>query len=97
MTITDKDGPKSVDIMDGTDGTDGNDGYSPTVTVTDINGGHRVTITDANGSKTFDVMNGTQEISEAVKDYINTYMYIGETEPTSGPVLWFDTTPRSAG
>ena len=97
VTITDKDGPKSVDIMDGTDGTDGNDGYSPTVTVTDINGGHRVTITDANGSKTFDVMNGTQEISEAVKDYINTYMYIGETEPTSGPVLWFDTAPRSAG
>lgn len=37
---------------------DGQDGYSPTVTVTDITGGHRVTITDANGSHTFNVMDG---------------------------------------
>ena len=75
----------------GPKGADGTDGVSPTVTVTDINGGHRVTITDATGAKTFDVMNGTQEISEAVKDYLGTYMYVGDVEPTSGPVLWFDT------
>ena len=81
----------------GPKGADGTDGVSPTVTVTDINGGHRVTITDATGAKTFDVMDGTQEISEAVKQYLGTYMYVGETEPTSGPVLWFDTTDRSAG
>ena len=81
----------------GPKGADGTDGVSPTVTVTDINGGHRVTITDATGTKTFDVMDGTQEISEAVKQYLGTYMYVGETEPTSGPVLWFDTTARSAG
>lgn len=31
---------------------------SPTVDVTEIDGGHRVTITDANGTETFDVMNG---------------------------------------
>lgn len=35
------------------------DGVSPTVTVIDIEGGHRVTITDANGETSFDVMNGT--------------------------------------
>lgn len=81
----------------GPKGADGTDGISPTVTVTDINGGHRVTITDATGTKTFDVMDGTQEISEAVKQYLGTYMYVGEIEPTSGPVLWFDTTARSAG
>ena len=81
----------------GPKGADGTDGVSPTVTVTDINGGHRVTITDATGTKTFDVMDGAQEISEAVKQYLGTYMYVGETEPTSGPVLWFDTTARSAG
>ena len=81
----------------GPKGADGTDGVSPTVTVTDINGGHRVTITDATGAKTFDVMDGAQEISEAVKQYLGTYMYVGETEPTSGPVLWFDTTARSAG
>ena len=75
----------------GPKGADGTDGVSPTVTVTDINGGHRVTITDATGAKSFDVMDGTQEISEAVKDYLGTYMYVGDVEPTSGPVLWFDT------
>lgn len=32
---------------------------SPTVDVTEIEGGHRVTVTDANGVESFDVMNGT--------------------------------------
>lgn len=39
-------------------GADGEDGFSPTVTVTDITGGHRVTITDTSGPHTFDVMDG---------------------------------------
>lgn len=34
------------------------DGFSPTVSVTEIEGGHRVTITDANGDHSFDVMDG---------------------------------------
>lgn len=37
---------------------DGADGYSPTVSVSNITGGHRVTITDADGSHVFDVMDG---------------------------------------
>lgn len=97
VTISDKNGSKSFVVSNGEDGADGQNGVSPTITVTDINSGHRVTITDATGTKTFDVMDGTQEISEAVKQYISTYMHIGETEPTSGPVLWFDTSPRSIG
>ena len=52
-------GTNGTDGTDGTNGTDGTDGVSPTVQVTDITGGHRVTITDANGTQTFDVMNGT--------------------------------------
>ena len=44
----------------GADGSDGADGVSPTVTVTDISGGHRVTITDADGTQTFDVMDGAE-------------------------------------
>lgn len=40
------------------EGGQGDPGVSPTVTVTDITGGHRVTITDAEGDHTFDVMNG---------------------------------------
>lgn len=39
-------------------GPQGGDGTSPTVSVTDITGGHRVTITDANGTRSFDVMDG---------------------------------------
>lgn len=91
VTITDKNGAKSFTLLNGADGTNGQDGISPTITITDINGGHRVTVTDKDGAKSFDVMDGTTEISEAVKDYIDNYMYIGEVEPTSGPVLWFDT------
>ena len=33
-------------------------GVSPTVSVTEIDGGHRVTITDVNGTTSFDVMDG---------------------------------------
>lgn len=92
ITITDKTGAKSFIVSNG---TNGNDGVSPTVVITDINGGHRVTITDKDGTKSFDVMDGTTEISEAVKDYIGTYMHVGEVEPTSGPVLWFDTSTQT--
>ena len=51
---------------DGKDGADGADGYSPTVTVTPITGGNRVTITDASGDHTFDVMNGSGGGGDAV-------------------------------
>jgi hypothetical protein len=36
----------------------GSDGYSPTVQISTITGGHKVTITDKNGAKSFNVMNG---------------------------------------
>lgn len=58
-------GPAGADGEDGKDGETGpqgpagKDGFSPTITVTNITGGHRVTITDANGTKSFDVLNGT--------------------------------------
>jgi hypothetical protein len=42
------------------------DGVSPTVTVTAITGGHRVTITDATGTKTFDVMDGENGQSASI-------------------------------
>ena len=51
-------GPPGADGKDGQDGAPGKDGVSPTVAVTDIPGGHRVTITDADGSKSFDVLDG---------------------------------------
>lgn len=95
VTITDKTGAKVFTVLngtngqDGTDGTNGIDGVSPTVAVTDISGGHRVTITDKDGAKSFDVMDGEGGGTDG------TPVYVGEVEPTSGPVLWFDTSARS--
>lgn len=40
-------------------GKSGRDGVSPTIVVTEITGGHRVTITDVNGETSFIVLNGT--------------------------------------
>ena len=42
----------------GQTGPAGAPGVSPTVTVTDIEGGHRITITDTTGPHSFDVLNG---------------------------------------
>ena len=53
-----QDGQPGRDGQDGAPGQDGQDGVSPTITVTDITGGHRVTITDADGAHSFDVMDG---------------------------------------
>ena len=39
---------------------DGKDGISPTISITNITGGHRLTITDGSGTKTIDVMNGAK-------------------------------------
>lgn len=67
---------KGVDYFDGQDGKDGEPGkdgatgpagISPTISVTDITGGHRVTITDATGAHSFDVMDG-EDGGEAVQD-----------------------------
>lgn len=51
-------GEKGDTGANGKDGTNGKDGVSPSVSVYDIYGGHRVTITDKDGDKTFDVMDG---------------------------------------
>ena len=38
--------------------TDGEDGFSPTISVSTITDGHRMTITDKNGTKNVDVLDG---------------------------------------
>ena len=40
--------------------SDGKDGVSPTVTITEISGGHEIVITDTAGTRTFKVMNGVE-------------------------------------
>jgi hypothetical protein len=47
------------------DGLEGSSAVSPTVTISTIAGGHRVTITDAGGTKSFDVMDGEDGSSGA--------------------------------
>lgn len=46
----------------GDKGDTGSAGYSPTVEVTDITNGHRVTVTDQEGSQSFDVLNGAKSV-----------------------------------
>lgn len=67
VEITDAEGTKIFNVMngingtngkDGVNGSDGADGVSPTLSVAEISGGHRVSITDVNGTQTFDVMDG---------------------------------------
>lgn len=53
-----KDGIDGKDGINGKDGADGIDGISPTVSITAIPGGHRITITDANGQHSADAMDG---------------------------------------
>lgn len=76
-----RENPKTVNIQ----------GQSPTIEVTDIQGGHRVTITDVNGIRSFDVMDTIIDKTEAAIQMLNNFVYIGSTEPTSTPVIWFNT------
>lgn len=46
---------KGIDYFDG---KDGKNGYSPTISITDITGGHKVTVTNEDGSNSFNVMDG---------------------------------------
>lgn len=58
-----------VSLLKGDTGDTGAPGVSPTVSVSAITGGHRVTITDAAGTKSFDVMDGFPGISPSVLTY----------------------------
>ena len=62
-----QDGAPGADGKDGADGAKGDtgdtgangaDGFSPTVSVSDIEGGHHVVITDKDGAHEFDIMDG---------------------------------------
>ena len=72
----------------GVKGEDGQDGFSPTVSVTPISGGQRITITDATGPHTADILNGDPSSLIAVQN----------TEPQGSDVqLWIDDTNAPEG
>ena len=85
-----KENPKSLSIRNG---------VSPTIEVSDIQGGHRVTIKSWSGdyetgslvTQTFDVKDASIDTSETVTAMLNNLIYLGGTEPTTTPVLWLDT------
>ena len=79
-----RENPETVNVR-------GPDGISPVITVTNIQGGHRITITDINGTQHIDVKDSVLNSTEAVIRLLSDFVYIGEVEPSSGPVLWFDT------
>jgi hypothetical protein len=58
---------------EGPQGIQGETGVSPTVSVEEIVGGHRVTITDATQTQTFDVMDGTVGMRFKLDD--GTFLY----------------------
>ena len=51
-------------------GDTGDPGVSPTITVTEISGGHEVEVVDADGTQTFNVMDGLDGQSGLITDYI---------------------------
>ena len=57
-SVSYSDGAMHFGIPRGEQGEQGESGFSPTITVIDISGGHRVTITDSQGMESFDVMDG---------------------------------------
>ena len=69
----------------------GEPGVSPTIQVSDIEGGHRVTITDVNGTKSFDVKDTIVDGTEAVNELLNRFVRISDTWPTTEPALYFYT------
>ena len=66
-------------------------GVSPTIQITDIQAGRRVSITDAEGTKTFDVMDTIVDGTDAVNELLNRFVYISDIWPTTEPTLYFDT------
>lgn len=81
-----KDGADGKDGAQGKDGSPGVDGISPTLSISNIPGGHRVTITDASGEKSFDVLNGDAESDKLWKPTVS----------ADGTISWTKTTEENA-
>ena len=64
-------------------GIDGADGFSPTISVADIENGHRVTITDKNGTNSYDIVGGSGGSSNKRIEYLTVYAdkWEGKTSP----------------
>lgn len=88
----------------GEKGADGINGFSPTVEVTNITDGHKVTITDKNGTKSFDVKDGKDGTSGSgsadlsgyyTKSEVDSKLNSIEVEPTKD--LLYETVVANGG
>lgn len=71
-------------------------GVSPKITVTDIQGGHRIQIDAENYSGYFDVMDTYINSSDAVTELLNRFITVGSVQPTVGPGLWLNSSGHKA-
>lgn len=71
-------------------------GISPKITVTDIQGGHRIQIDAENYSGHFDVMDTYINNSDAVTELLNRFITVNSVKPTIGPGIWFDPSKHKA-
>lgn len=71
-------------------------GISPKITVTDIQGGHRIQIDAENYSGHFDVMDTYINNSDAVTELLNRFITVSSVKPTVGPGIWFDPSNHKA-
>ena len=83
------DNPPAVNIR-------GPKGISPKITVTDIQGGHRIQIDAENYSGHFDVMDTYINNSDAVTELLNRFITVNSVKPTVGPGIWFDPSNHKA-
>lgn len=91
-------GPQGAQGTQGAKGDTGADGYSPTVTITPITGGHRITITDADGTETADVMDGHNGmVTVNVSGTTPTITAQADTRYVCGEIATLDFTPSASG
>lgn len=91
-------GDKGEQGIQGTKGDTGADGYSPTVTITPITGGHRITITDVDGTETADVMDGHNGmVTVNVSGTTPTITAQADYRYVCGEVATLDFTPSATG
>lgn len=79
---------KVDELEDEADNPQSGTAISPTIDVTDIEGGHRVTVTDVNGVKTFDVMDGKDGTSAEGVEWENVNNKPSTYPPSSHNHTW---------
>lgn len=98
-----KDGQTGPAGKDGKDGSPGADGISPSITITDITGGHRVTITDAEhpDGQTIDVMDGASSVKIQDNSFVEgkaIYISNGKiADPSDSPTFCYCKIPCVVG